>query len=86
MNIGDVKATIRQGGHSLDEARKGIEQVNGRLTDVSALALATLTDSHHDLTEKARATLAEAKHEIELVVRRLEEAREHAQKYSATLG
>jgi hypothetical protein len=50
----DVKATIREGSHALDESRKTIEKTGADLTDASALALATLHDSSNDLADKTR--------------------------------
>jgi hypothetical protein len=86
MSIDEVKATIRAGEQALDEARTTMERVGAELAEATGLALAVLTGTEHELAGKARSTLAEAQREIELTLRRLAGAREHARRYTAALG
>jgi hypothetical protein len=86
MTIEDVKATIRQGNQALKEARSTIEQANAHLLDATAVALPALHGTDHNEAQQARAGLRDAAHEIELVLRRLTDAAEHADTYLATLG
>ena len=86
MSIEDVKATIRQGTQALDEAKGTIEKAGTSLTDATGLALATLHDSSHEHASEARHLLAEAGREIDLTLRRIGVAKEHARKYLANLG
>lgn len=86
MTIGDVKVTIRKGDQALDAARMSIEKANARLADASALANATLHDSERDEAQKARKTLGEAADEVELVLRRVKAAKDHAAAYLSIIG
>ena len=86
MTIQDVKTTIRQGNQALKEARNTIEQANAHLLDATAIALPALAGTEHGEAQQARAGLRDAAHEIELVLRRLTDAAEHANTYLANLG
>jgi predicted nucleic acid-binding Zn-ribbon protein len=86
MTIEDVKTTIRQGNQAIKEARTTIEQANAHLLDATHIALPALHGTDHHEAQKARAGLRDAAHEIELVLRRLTTAAEHAHAYLATLG
>jgi predicted nucleic acid-binding Zn-ribbon protein len=86
MTIEDVKTTIRQGNQALKEARTTIEQANAHLLDATSIALIALHGTDHDEANKARAGLRDAADEIELVLRRLTAAADHADAYLAALG
>ncbi|MEU5780590.1 hypothetical protein [Micromonospora lupini] len=86
MTIGDVKVTIRKGDQALDNARMSIEKANARLADASALAIATLQDSERGEAQESRKALREAANEVELVLRRLKAAKDHAAAYLAIIG
>ncbi|MEU7839457.1 hypothetical protein AB0B39_00645 [Micromonospora sp. NPDC049114] len=86
MTIGDVKVTIRMGDQALDEARISIEKANVRLADASALAIAALHGSERDEAQESRRALREAADEVELVLRRITAAKNHAAAYLAILG
>lgn len=63
-----------------------VEKANAKLADASALVLATLHDSERDEAQEARDALRKAADEIELVLRRITVAKEHAAAYLATIG
>ncbi|WP_406067034.1 hypothetical protein [Micromonospora sp. NBC_01638] len=86
MTIGDVKVTIRKGDQALDNARMSIEKANARLADASALAIATLHDSKRGEAQESRTALREAADEVELVLRRIKAAKDHAAAYLAIIG
>ncbi|WP_341719465.1 hypothetical protein QQG74_06915 [Micromonospora sp. FIMYZ51] len=86
MAIGDVKATIRRGNQSLNDAEKSVEMASAQLRDASALAIATLHDSQREEAEDARQTLLAAAREVELTLRRINAAREHADAYLGAIG
>ncbi|MFF5214679.1 hypothetical protein [Micromonospora sp. NPDC000442] len=86
MTIGDVKATIRLGNQSLDDAKKSIEMANAQLQDASTLTLATLHDSRRAEAEEARKTLLAAADEVDLTLRRINAAQDHAEAYLGTIG
>ncbi|GGO30298.1 hypothetical protein [Micromonospora parathelypteridis] len=85
MTIGDVKVTIRKGSQALDDARMSIEKANAKLAEASALAIATLHDSKGDDAQQSRKALRKAADEVELVLRRLEAAKDHAASYLAII-
>ncbi|MFF0230418.1 hypothetical protein [Micromonospora sp. NPDC005254] len=86
MTIGDVKATIRKGDQALDNARMSIEKANARLADASALAIASLHDSQSDEAQESRRALGVAADEVELVLRRIKAAKDHAAAYLTIIG
>ncbi|MEK8107666.1 hypothetical protein NKG94_26280 [Micromonospora sp. M12] len=86
MTIGDVKATIRKGDQALDNARMSIEKAHARLADATALAIATLQDSERGEAQESRKALHEAANEVELVLRRIKAAKDHAAAYLAIIG
>ncbi|WP_405426599.1 hypothetical protein [Micromonospora sp. NBC_00617] len=86
MTIGDVKVTIRKGDQALDDAQMSIEKANARLADASALAIATLHDSKRGEAQESRTALREAADEVELVLRRIKAAKDHAAAYLAIIG
>lgn len=47
VSVGDVKADLRDGNQSLDQAKTTIEGIGAALAEVRSLALATLHDSQH---------------------------------------
>ncbi|MDG4779587.1 hypothetical protein O7614_08015 [Micromonospora sp. WMMD961] len=86
MTIGDVKVTIRKGDQALDKAQMSIGKASAKLADASALTLATLHDSERGEAENSRVALREAADEVELVLRRITAAKEHAAAYLAAIG
>ncbi|MET8041787.1 hypothetical protein ABZU25_13095 [Micromonospora sp. NPDC005215] len=86
MTISDVKVTIRKGDQALDNARMSIEKANARLADASALAIAALHDSERHEARESRKALREAADEVELVLRHITAAKDHAAAYLATIG
>jgi hypothetical protein len=86
VTIGDVKATIRLGNKSLDDAKQSIEMATAQLQDASTLALATLRDSRRAEAEEARKALFAAADEVELTLRRINAAQDHAEAYLGTIG
>ncbi|MEV4494264.1 hypothetical protein AB0J84_00950 [Micromonospora arborensis] len=86
MTIGNVKVTIRKGVQALDNAQMSIERASAKLADASALALATLHDSKRGEAQQSRAALRAAADEVELVLRRITAAKEHAAAYLTVIG
>ncbi|MEU0550840.1 hypothetical protein [Micromonospora sp. NPDC005979] len=86
MTIGDVKVTIRKGDQALDMARMSIEKASAKLADASALALATLHDSERGEAQQSREALREAADEVDLVLRRIVAAKNHAAAYLTAIG
>lgn len=86
MSVGDVKATLRDGTLSLDQAKATIERVGDRLAEVRRIASATLHDSQHPEAQKARKALADAAREVELALRTIGVARGHAIAFTNKLG
>ncbi|MFF5217613.1 hypothetical protein [Micromonospora sp. NPDC000442] len=86
MSIGDVKAVIREGIHSLDQAKATVEGIGTALNDVIPLVLATLKGSEHDYSKKALAALTAARREVELTLHNIESAKENASSFVSELG
>jgi|HigsolmetaAR206D_1030411.scaffolds.fasta_scaffold05367_4 hypothetical protein len=86
MSIEEAKATIRKGIEACDKAGVAIREA-GRLSSTAhALARSTAHDSRHEVVTRGLACLAQATHEIELVLRRLNTATDAADQYLRVLG
>lgn len=86
MSIGDVKAELRTGNQSLNQAKTTIEGIGADLAEVSSLALATLHDSQHPEAKEARRALAEATREVKLTLRTVAAAKDGATALLKALG
>ncbi|MEH1016358.1 hypothetical protein V6U90_25040 [Micromonospora sp. CPCC 206060] len=86
MSIEEVKTNLGLGSRALDEARTTIQRAGMELADATALALSALQGTSHPDAEKARAVLASAAKEVELTARRVNVAKEHAERYLKALG
>ncbi|WBB54417.1 hypothetical protein [Verrucosispora sp. WMMD573] len=86
MSIGDVKATLRDGTRSLDQAKATVERIATTLAEAQSLTLATLHDSQHSEAEEARRALAAATREVELTLRNIGVAKKRAIAFMDALG
>lgn len=86
MSIGDVKAELRNGNQSLNQAKTTIEGIGADLAEVSGLALAALHDSQHPEAKRARRALADATREVELILRTVAAAKDGATAFLKALG
>ncbi|GGM49313.1 hypothetical protein GCM10011608_37860 [Micromonospora sonchi] len=86
MSIGDVKAVIGEGNHSLDQATTTVEGIGTALKDVIRLVLATLDGSEHEKAEEARGALVAAQREVDLTLRTIKRAKDNASTFVAGLG
>jgi len=63
-----------------------LESVAPEVSDTRGLARLVLHDSRHPEVEKGLKALAEAAHELELALRRFQEATDAANEYLAAIG
>ncbi|MFG1952696.1 hypothetical protein [Micromonospora sp. NPDC048830] len=86
MSVEEVKATLRDGDLALDHATAAIERIRADLAEAAGLAVATLQDSRNTNAEKARRALAEAVREVDLTLRTIGRAKDHAAAFRTALG
>ncbi|GIG86412.1 hypothetical protein [Plantactinospora endophytica] len=86
MNIDEVKRTIRQGSLAAQEAKKILVTVGTEAAEAEQLARLTVHDSRDDDAQAGLKILEDFGREVDLTVRRIDAAVEHADAYLATLG
>ncbi|MFY1690174.1 hypothetical protein [Plantactinospora sp. WMMB782] len=86
MNVGDVKATVRQGLRAVDTGRRTIEAVAAETADATSRAGYAVYDSSHPEIDEAMTCLREAAREVELTNRRIEATTEAAHEFLKALG
>ncbi|GIG86636.1 hypothetical protein [Plantactinospora endophytica] len=86
MNIGAVKRTIREGNHAARQTKQVLERVAGEAAAAERLARLTVHDSANDDAKAGLAILAGLDREVELTIRRVDAAVEHADTYLHALG
>lgn len=85
-SIASVRATLRAGNTSLDQAKATVERIETALAEVETLVLYTLHGSHDSDAEAARNALADATREAVLLLRTINAAQQHATTYLKSLG
>ncbi|MCN0153287.1 hypothetical protein [Salinispora arenicola] len=86
MSVGAVKATLREGNTSLDQAKMTVEGIGAALAEVETLVLHTLHDSNHGDAEATRSILADATREVRLLLRTIDSAQQQATTCLKSLG
>lgn len=86
MSVDEVKGQLREGTDDLRSAGAIIHSVRETVRSCHVAAIAVLTDSQHPHVTTALHQLREADHESELVIRRIEDGTDSAEKYAKALG
>jgi hypothetical protein len=86
MNVAEVKATLHRAIEAAGEAMSVVRSVRDSNGKTLALAQTSTHNSDHDAVKEGLRLFGEAVHEHELVLRRLEDSIDAAEKYLRTLG
>ncbi|MEN3612318.1 hypothetical protein AAH979_22550 [Plantactinospora sp. ZYX-F-223] len=86
MNVNEVKGTIREGNHAARESRTILEQVDAEGDSAAGLARLTIHDSQDRDAQAGLRILEDLGREVELTMRRIDAAVDHADAYLKTLG
>jgi hypothetical protein len=86
MTVDEVKGRLREGTEDLRSAAETIHSVRETVRSCHVTAIAVLTDSQHPHVTTALNQLREADREGELVLRRIEDGADSAEKYAKALG
>ncbi|WP_018830448.1 hypothetical protein [Salinispora tropica] len=86
MSVGAVKATLREGNTSLEQASATVESIGAALAEVETLVLHTLHGSQQSDAKAARSNIADATREVRLLLRTITAAQQHATARLKSLG
>jgi phosphate uptake regulator len=86
VTIEQVKATIRAGNDATEHCGETLRRAAANAAETTQLARQTVHDSTHDEVEAALNLLDKIAREVELTLRQLTTATDHANRYLAELG
>ncbi|MEE6260816.1 hypothetical protein [Plantactinospora sonchi] len=86
MNVNEVKSTIREGNRAAKEAANTLYQAGTEAATAGHLARVTIHDSQDEDAQAGLKILEGFDREVDLAMRRIDAAVEHANAYLATLG
>lgn len=85
MNVDEVKKTIRLGNDASGHGLETLERALAEATEAGALARAAAHDSGHETVSGMNAKLDSLEREVEIAVRRFQDAVEQADAYLDTI-
>ncbi|MEO3748690.1 hypothetical protein [Plantactinospora sp. B5E13] len=86
MNVNEVKSTIREGNQAAKEAANTLHQAGTEAAAAEQLARVTIHDSQDEDAQAGLKILEGFDREVDLAMRRVDAAVEHANAYLAALG
>jgi hypothetical protein len=86
VNVNEVKSTIRNGNEAAKQAKATLEQAASEAAATERLARLTIHNSVDDDAQGALKILEGLGREVELTIRRIDAAVDHADTYVSALG
>lgn len=86
MSVNEVKRTIRAGNQAANDAKVTLDKAGTEAAAAEQLARVTIHDSQDEDAQAGLKILEGFGREVELVVRRVDAAVDHANAYLAALG